>query len=138
VDARAVADDEGVPAVPDAVNDGPVRPLERDREARSDPPVERVRLRGGRCEQREDGEYGEDRERPGHRSYRDTDALHGRISGSTATRNHPGRKGGGNAINEGQLITGGFGRKRGQQDERQELDRRDGRHPQPVDRDVLD
>jgi hypothetical protein len=33
VNARAVADDEGVPAVLHAPNDGPVRPLKRNREA---------------------------------------------------------------------------------------------------------
>lgn len=83
VDAGAVADDEDMPAVLYAANDRPVRSLERNREARSDSPVERPRLRSRRGEQRKDGEYSEDGEDGvslGHRSHRDTDAVPVRIS----------------------------------------------------------
>ncbi len=84
--ARTVADDESVLAGHYAANDRPVRALERNREARSDPPVERPRLRSGRGEQREGGEYsenGEDGVPLGHRSHRDTDAAPVRISDLT-------------------------------------------------------
>lgn len=57
VDARAVTDDEDMPAVLYATNDRPVCSLERNRGARSDRPVERPRVRSGRGQQREDGEY---------------------------------------------------------------------------------
>ena len=74
VDARAVTDDEDMPAVLYATNDRPVCSLERNRGARSDRPVERPRVRSGRGQQREDGEYSKNGEKGaplGHRSHRD-------------------------------------------------------------------
>jgi hypothetical protein len=78
---RPVPDDERMRAVTDAVDDGPVRALERDGEAGTDAPEEPAPVRRGRREEREHGGGYSDEDEPAEHALRgNTPSAVARIS----------------------------------------------------------